>query len=59
MDVKEVDVHMFVRSKEQGHHGRDEHTVELVAYTLRNGTLRVQDTQARGATAVACDRMCL
>ena len=52
-------MHMFVRSKEQGHHGRDEHTVELVAYTLRNGTLRVQDTQARGATAVACDRMCL
>lgn len=52
VDVKEVDVHMFVRSKEQGHHGRDEHTVELVAYTLRNGTLRVQDTQDNMYAAV-------
>ncbi|CAG9463423.1 unnamed protein product [Pedinophyceae sp. YPF-701] len=44
-EVSEVDVHISVRSKHHGQHGPDQHSVSLVAYTLRNGVLRVEDKE--------------
>jgi len=45
IEVKEVDVHMEVRSKDKGQQGRTTHSCELVAYTHRNGQVRVEDAQ--------------
>eukprot|EP00195_Chlamydomonas_chlamydogama_P016987 CAMPEP_0202892572 /NCGR_PEP_ID=MMETSP1392-20130828/2286_1 /ASSEMBLY_ACC=CAM_ASM_000868 /TAXON_ID=225041 /ORGANISM="Chlamydomonas chlamydogama, Strain SAG 11-48b" /LENGTH=273 /DNA_ID=CAMNT_0049576579 /DNA_START=212 /DNA_END=1033 /DNA_ORIENTATION=- len=58
-EVKEVDVTLKARGGDTGTHGKKEQTVDVTIYTIRNGVVRVEESEASlyAAIDVVCDKI--
>ncbi|PNH05214.1 Ribosome-binding factor PSRP1, chloroplastic [Tetrabaena socialis] len=57
--LKEVDVTLSARGGDTGTHGKKEQKAEVTIYTLRNGVVRVEDSEANlyAAIDLVCDKI--
>ncbi|GIL69299.1 hypothetical protein Vretimale_13422 [Volvox reticuliferus] len=57
--LKEVDVTLSARGGDTGTHGKREQKVDVTIFTLRNGVVRVEDTEANlyAAIDLVCDKI--
>lgn len=57
--IKELDVTISARGGDTGTHGKKEQKVEVTIYTLRNGVVRVEDTESTLYSAIdlVCDKI--